>query len=45
MSDKLVEARRFLEQSDDISKELRFSALRASVQKILEYLEETETDG
>lgn len=42
MSDKLVEARRFLENSVDISTNLGFSALRASVQKILEYLEEAE---
>jgi len=42
MGDKLVEARRFLENSDDVSKELRFSALRGSVREILEYLDEVE---
>jgi len=42
MSDKLREARRFLEKSDDISRALAFSALRAAVQRILEYLEEAE---
>ena len=39
---KLVEARQFLENSDDTSKELRFSALRSAVKQILEYLEEAE---
>ena len=42
MIDKLVEARRFLENSVDFSTNLGFSALRASVEKILEYLEEAE---
>jgi len=42
MVTKLVEARRFLEQSNDVSTELRFSALRAAVEKILEHLEEAE---
>lgn len=46
MSDKLGDARYFLEAAGqsggDASMEKRFSALRVSVQKILEYLEEAE---
>lgn len=45
MSDKLVEARKYLEETYDIPrgpKDLRLFSLREAVARMLEYLEEAE---
>lgn len=42
MSEKLVEARRLLEKSDDTSAALGLLALKGAIDLMLEYLEEAE---